>query len=327
MGNIKKIVYTSILSVVILTSVFTAMVTIGVFDNLKFYAVVSSSMQPSIKKGSIVVVEDNDKYSINDVVSFNSEDYGNAVITHRIVGIEYLERANIYITKGDANPKSDRDRLSEGNIIGKVIFIIPLVGYLTTYARTQLGMIFLIVVPCTIIIINEFSKIQKEIKNLKGRNGILSKLFNLKNILIFMLLLMLFSTKNTITRLNDYSVVRSKFTASIISLEKGKKDPEMLFYENDEVTEVGFVLNNVSEYDQINYEITYEKEGGVMQGITGNIDNSQELDTILREHIILGTCSSGGTCVYDAGIERIDLKVDLKKDTDPEITLEDFLII
>jgi hypothetical protein len=93
-------------------------------------------------------------------------------------------------------------------------------------------------------------------------------------------------------------------------------EPEVLLYKNDEGNSVGFVLNNISDYDLFTYKISYShttEMGVVKEMVPGTIDNSLHQSTILEEWILLGYCSSGGICVYHDIDGTVDLSVDLVK--------------
>jgi len=47
------------------------------------------------------------------------------------------------------------------NIIGKVIFTIPYIGYIGYFVRTPIGFILLIIIPATLLITHEITKIIK----------------------------------------------------------------------------------------------------------------------------------------------------------------------
>ena len=83
-----------------------------------------------------------------------------------------------------------------------------------------------------------------------------------------------------------------------------------LYFINDEKQAVGFSISNISFYEKLNYEITYNSEQG-LQGIIGEIEiNGQNF--ITRDDSKLGTCSSlDKVCVYHTGVEIINLTVTL----------------
>ena len=67
--------------------------------------------------GSIAVVKKESNYKVNDVVSFNPPDERNLNVTHRVIGIEYLEDGSKqFITKGDANEDADSQKIPENAI-------------------------------------------------------------------------------------------------------------------------------------------------------------------------------------------------------------------
>jgi len=68
------------------------------------------------------------------------------------------------------------------------------------------------------------------------------------------------------------------------------------FFVNPEKTTIGFSVGNISEYEKISYEISYKSDEGV-QGIIGQQETKSQ-SVFERKDIILGTCSSGGSCVY-----------------------------
>lgn len=86
--------------------------------------VISGSMEPTIKTGSLIFV--NTKYEdleANDIVAFRT---GGSLVTHRLIA----DTDEGWITKGDANRTEDPWRISEERIIGKTVFWIPGLGYL-----------------------------------------------------------------------------------------------------------------------------------------------------------------------------------------------------
>ena len=86
--------------------------------------VVSGSMEPTIKKGDLIIINTkNKKYKKNDIVTFY--DVNGAFVTHRIVEIKDDEM----ITKGDANDSND-DPTKLDKIVGKFVYKIPFLGML-----------------------------------------------------------------------------------------------------------------------------------------------------------------------------------------------------
>lgn len=128
--------------------------------NLGFgaYTNISTSMEPLIKKGSVIIVQKYQEYNIGEIIGYwakinNKEE----IVVHRIVDIG----GNVYITKGDANQYLDREIVVPRLVIGKVIVIIPILGNIIAVTKTRIGIYLCFIVPASIIITIEILKIWK----------------------------------------------------------------------------------------------------------------------------------------------------------------------
>ena len=59
--------------------------------------------------------------------------------------------------------------------------------------------------------------------------------------------------------------------------------------------------------ETVEYELTYITGSGLPRGVLGKIEVDGKTE-LVRGDIVLGTCSSG-KCVYDSGVEKIDLSL------------------
>lgn len=157
---LKSFEYMVATAIVALGVLFTA-TALPIPGNYKVYTVLSGSMEPSIGTGSVVIVKPQGEYRVGDIVTAASGD-PKTPVTHRITEIVEENDQTAFITKGDANENSDMDARERESIIGKVLFSIPLVGYPMAWVRTPMGFMFLVVVPGTIIVYRELSKISGE---------------------------------------------------------------------------------------------------------------------------------------------------------------------
>jgi signal peptidase len=102
------------------------------------YAIVSPSMTPKYQVGDLVYVKavDPENIQVGDVLTFvANEDL--MVVTHRV---EEIDRENDCIyTKGDANNSRDLSPVSFENIVGRVEFSLPKLGYLSNYLTSTSG--------------------------------------------------------------------------------------------------------------------------------------------------------------------------------------------
>ena len=151
--------------------------------NYKVMTVVSGSMEPDIKMGSVVVVKpvpstgstgspqagsgQASDYKIGDVITFGPYSKTKAPTTHRIYEIKVVDGQPVYITKGDANNSPDAREIKKGDILGKVLFSVPYVGYAVEFAKQPLGFALIIIVPAAVIIVDEIKKIIQEIHPVK----------------------------------------------------------------------------------------------------------------------------------------------------------------
>lgn len=146
-------------------------------SNLRAFVISTGSMGQSIPAGSLIIIQPQDSYQKNDIITFYTNDSnGNRQklpTTHRIVEIKQGENLG-YQTKGDGNETVDPFITPAKNLIGKVAFHLPYFGYFSNFAQSRNGFIFLIVIPATILIYSEINTIFKEtnklIKNKRTRN-------------------------------------------------------------------------------------------------------------------------------------------------------------
>lgn len=140
---------------------------IPVPGGIKSYVVLSGSMEPAIKTGSVVVVIRQSAYSTGNVITFGISTRQTPPTTHRIIDVERIGNIFYYSTKGDANNTPDSKKTPHGAVIGKVLFSIPFIGYGVAAAQKPLGFILLVVVPALALIIIEIQKIVVEVRNRK----------------------------------------------------------------------------------------------------------------------------------------------------------------
>jgi len=135
--------------------------------NYKIMVVLSGSMAPAIKMGSIVVVKPASNYQVGDIITFGPYSKKKPPITHRIYKIKMVNGEPIYITKGDANNAPDQKEITPREIIGKVLFSVPYFGFLVAFAKKPIGFMLIIIVPAGAIIYDEIKKIWQEIIRIK----------------------------------------------------------------------------------------------------------------------------------------------------------------
>ncbi|HDQ88596.1 MAG TPA: signal peptidase I [candidate division WWE3 bacterium] len=124
--------------------------------------VTSGSMEPRIPKGSLILIEKTTSAKKGEVITFRVD--SGSLITHRVIEIEKLGWDKLYYTKGDANDSPDGIALSSTDIVGKVVFTLPYIGYVLKFAVSPLFLLFLFYIP----IGYTFGSLIKKFVNHKG---------------------------------------------------------------------------------------------------------------------------------------------------------------
>lgn len=124
----------------VVAAVAAISVVIMLMLGVKLYCVRTGSMYPTYPIGTLIFVNsaEFEELSVGDVVTYAAGD--STVVTHRIVGIN--EKNRTIETQGDSNTVSDGWMRYE-NVIGRVIFGVPLVGYAGLIAQTRFGKIMI----------------------------------------------------------------------------------------------------------------------------------------------------------------------------------------
>ena len=98
-----------------------------------YIMLVGNSMYPVIESGTFVVLKQDQKYILGDIIGFVNEENKNVV--HRIVE----QTGEGFITKGDNNKRNDPGVVPVDEVIGRTVFVIPYVGYTSLFLQTPIG--------------------------------------------------------------------------------------------------------------------------------------------------------------------------------------------
>ncbi len=116
------------------------------------YVIISPSMVPNINVYDAVITArvPQNRIGMYDIITFLSKeiDTHGVPITHRVVGILKMEGGErAYRTKGDNNNKEDKAIILQSEVIGKVLFRIPMLGYVRTFVTSKIGFLISVVLP------------------------------------------------------------------------------------------------------------------------------------------------------------------------------------
>ncbi len=142
---IKSIISLMMTLVIIGGIIFVILFVVGIVP----YVVLSGSMEPTIKTGSLCFINKHTKYEdikTGDIVAYSADN--NANVTHRVINI--TEEG--FETKGDRNDSSDGITVHESNYIGKNVFSIPKIGLMVKVLQTTRGKIIIVTLVIVILI-------------------------------------------------------------------------------------------------------------------------------------------------------------------------------
>ncbi len=118
---------------------------------VRLFSIQTESMEPTFSPGDLIVdvaVKDPSKLEKDDVITFWFVKDGEMELnTHRIVDIEDKGNYLSFTTKGDAYDQNDIGKVHQGDIEGKYLFAIPLMGYVIEFLKSSLGFLLIIVLP------------------------------------------------------------------------------------------------------------------------------------------------------------------------------------
>lgn len=125
------------------------------------FSVQTGSMEPDIKAGSLVFVHKTspDDLKPGDVLTYVSRADKSQTVTHRLREVRVNEMGTReFIVKGDANRSPD-EPVSDGQIVGKVLYHLPYLGSVSNFLRSPAGLVTLFYIPALVIILEEFKRL------------------------------------------------------------------------------------------------------------------------------------------------------------------------
>lgn len=143
MTTIIKKIWNWVSGILVGLVVLLAVALVGVRAvGLQPFVVLSGSMEPTYHVGSLIYVKSVDykQLKVGDPITFMISE--NTVATHRIIEVlpdEEDPNTLRFFTQGDANDVPDGSSVHYKNIIGKPVFSIPYLGYVSDYIQKPPG--------------------------------------------------------------------------------------------------------------------------------------------------------------------------------------------
>ncbi|MBS7648915.1 signal peptidase I [Candidatus Bathyarchaeota archaeon] len=139
---------------------------------------ISNSMYPTLKVGDLLIVQGGlngaDVHADpknGDIIVFRHPYSPDEFVVHR--AIEKYEKDNIWYfrTKGDHNLYPDSWVISEKDLIGKVVFTIPYLGYIKIYLGNEIGISIIVALLIVFVIFENLDILKKRDGKNKGEKS------------------------------------------------------------------------------------------------------------------------------------------------------------
>lgn len=121
-----NVLYCIFALICILCTLFTGFL---IVTGTKAFSVVSDSMVPELVRGDMVFCRETDFETLKSGDIITVKGGTNTCFTHRVFGIDYNKQT--VTTKGDANNAVDPIPADRDRIVGKVIFKLPYLGWIS----------------------------------------------------------------------------------------------------------------------------------------------------------------------------------------------------
>lgn len=149
------------------------------FFGYRMFNIITSSMQPELKVGDIILVKetDYDKIKIGDNVTYKgmSQDVNGKIITHKVKNIIDEDGKKIFYTKG-INTETVDPAVYEDQIYGVVQYKFVILSFIHSIITTTVGFILFIVLPLVYILIMEIKNMVEEKKKAELKESIDKKI-------------------------------------------------------------------------------------------------------------------------------------------------------
>jgi signal peptidase I len=174
--KVKKIISTSITVILSITLLFMIFVVISSkasggepnFLGYQLKTVLSGSMEPTFKTGSIIAVkpiDDTSNLKKDDIITYMQAE--NELVTHRIIDVVEQDGKVMYQTKGDNNESADTNLVPSMNVVGKYSGVtIPFMGYFIDFAKSSKGTAALLIIPGVLLLVYSVITIIKALREI-----------------------------------------------------------------------------------------------------------------------------------------------------------------
>lgn len=154
MNKKKNFIYKAISNIFVTLVLILAFLLVGIKAfGFQIYTILSGSMEPTYHVGSLIYIKpiSEKDIKVDDVITFKLSE--KTVATHRIIEVIKEDGETLYRTKGDANETEDGKLTPYKDVLGKVEFSIPILGYISHYMEKPIGRITVLLIGVTAIVL------------------------------------------------------------------------------------------------------------------------------------------------------------------------------
>ena len=146
MGSIRKIIRILFTLFIIYFGVALLFENVPFLNRYQHYIIVTGSMDPIIKIGDVVIIDQNLDYNdleVGDIVMFDTTiNNQEVVVVHYVHSIN--EEEGTFLTRPENSLNPDNWVLNESDLIGSYLFRIPQIGRFLVFAQSTVGRIVII---------------------------------------------------------------------------------------------------------------------------------------------------------------------------------------
>lgn len=140
--SVGRMIFTAFSWALLVLVALVAIVVVAVpaVTGSKPYTVLTGSMVPLYPPGTMVVVKPVDISEINlgDVITYQLESGKADVVTHRVVAVgAAADGSPLLITRGDANDADDPEPVQAVQVVGKLWYAVPYIGWINNVVTGQ----------------------------------------------------------------------------------------------------------------------------------------------------------------------------------------------
>lgn len=155
------------------------------FFGYSMFRVSSGSMEPELSVGDVILdktVDDTNSIKVGDIVTFESEELGNILVTHEVIKAPYKENGILMLqTKGVANDVAD-EPINADSVRGKMVCKVPFLNIVYNIFLSPwglliiIGLVVLIFIDEIIVIVRILTNNTKTKKDAENINDIIERL-------------------------------------------------------------------------------------------------------------------------------------------------------